>query len=818
MKKNISINISGIIFHIEEDGYEKLKHYLMSINRYFATYEDSAEIIADIESRIAEIFLARLGENKQVITIDDVEDLITTMGTVSDFEAAEEQYAEKTTYDQYSELHTEPKGQKRQQREGESASADTAAPSVKKLYRDLNRKILGGVASGIAHYLAIDPLWIRLIFLATFFDIFFFVSVSGIAVIGYIILWAITPGAYDLAEEARYKRLFRDPENRVLGGVGAGLAAYFGVDATVIRLLFVFGIFLGGTGLIVYFIFWFIAPEAKTLTDRMQMEGEPVTLANIEKKIKESLNLDEDDQENLLTKILLFPFRVIAMLIDFLGGVMQPMGGFVGQLLKVVAGGFMIFLSFAVVSALLIGIMALFGFTGQDWLQFGNVPADVVRRSFPAGGFAFGLVALLIPFLSLGMVGTSLLAGRRMVAKATALTLFGVWLIGLVGSAITLPSFIQSWQTEADYRTEMVLANTGQLFIIGLADNTKENGERVELTVRGYDGPEVKLVKVVEAHGTDREEAVVNAKMLEHQVRQEANLLALDGMATYKPNSIFRAQQVRVELYVPYGKEFIMKKSLRKVLRHTLYPFGYEGSELSDTTRWIFDENGLKCLSCPTRPKDETARSFDRENMEGYVKEFDNKDFARISVSDHFRVELRQSSQFEVLVEGDEQEVANVTVVQDGQDLKILYKGNAVGKEDLHIHIALPSLKYLALAGSTHTNIEGFEGERTEIVMSGTADCEANLSAEDLAITLSEKAELHLEGRGKQLQLVVSGAADANTVNFKAQQVNVTASDKGAAHVFASKQIEITSSGASEVTYKGKPKVVGATGNFSEAE
>src|SRR5688500_20374104 len=91
MKKNISINISGIIFHIEEDGYDTLKKYLDSINRYFSTFEDSSEILIDIESRIAEIFLSKLNEEKQVITAEDVSSLVATMGSVSDFKAAEEQ-------------------------------------------------------------------------------------------------------------------------------------------------------------------------------------------------------------------------------------------------------------------------------------------------------------------------------------------------------------------------------------------------------------------------------------------------------------------------------------------------------------------------------------------------------------------------------------------------------------------------------------------------------------------------------------------------------------------------------------------------------
>ena len=95
MKKNISINISGIIFHIEEDGYENLRRYLDSITRYFSSFEDSSEIMADIESRIAEIFLSRLNEGKQVITSEDVTSLIATMGSVNDFKAAEEPSAEQ---------------------------------------------------------------------------------------------------------------------------------------------------------------------------------------------------------------------------------------------------------------------------------------------------------------------------------------------------------------------------------------------------------------------------------------------------------------------------------------------------------------------------------------------------------------------------------------------------------------------------------------------------------------------------------------------------------------------------------------------------
>src|SRR5690349_16054550 len=139
MKKNISINISGIIFHIEEDGYETLRKYLDSINKYFSSFEDSSEIMADIESRIAEIFLSKLNEGKQVITAEDVSALITTMGSVSDFKAAEEQ--------EFSQAESAPKNDSSSERSSASTSSSenqnkTYTPP-KQLMRDQQRKIIG---------------------------------------------------------------------------------------------------------------------------------------------------------------------------------------------------------------------------------------------------------------------------------------------------------------------------------------------------------------------------------------------------------------------------------------------------------------------------------------------------------------------------------------------------------------------------------------------------------------------------------------------------------------------------------------------------
>src|SRR4051812_23395897 len=219
MKKNISINISGIIFHIEEDGYETLKKYLDSINRYFSNFEDSSEILADIESRIAEIFLSKLNEEKQVITSEDVNGLVATMGSVSDFKAVEDQDTVNT-----SSSSAEPKRNTSEQGQaGNTYSGAQTFTSSKQLLRDQKRKILGGVCAGLANYFNVDVLWIRLIFALPAF-------VYGLTFIVYIIMWIFVPGSYDLDEPVLSKKMYRDRERKVIGGVAGGAAAYLGVD------------------------------------------------------------------------------------------------------------------------------------------------------------------------------------------------------------------------------------------------------------------------------------------------------------------------------------------------------------------------------------------------------------------------------------------------------------------------------------------------------------------------------------------------------------------------------------------------------------
>jgi phage shock protein PspC (stress-responsive transcriptional regulator) len=455
MKKNISINISGIIFHIEEDGYENLKRYLDSINRYFSTFEDSSEILADIESRIAEIFLSKLNEEKQVITAEDVNSLIATMGSVNDFRAAEETQEQATSSSSTA---------------GTGAAGDTFNESrtyvpPKQLRRDQKRKILGGVCAGLGNYFNLDPLWFRLLFAALLFA-------GGFAVLVYVVMWIIVPGSYELEEPEFGKKMFRDPQSKIIGGVSGGVAAYFGIDVILVRVLFIVLTFAGGLGVFLYIILWVSLPEARTITDKMQMQGEPVTLSNIESNIKRNFNIREGESENTLTKIILFPFRLIGLLLTALGNIIEPLA----DVVRVVIGVLIILVGVSLVFSIVVTAAVLFGlFAGgvfaTPWMtEFHemDLPIEVFTRAFPGWIAIAGTVAALIPSIFLILLGASTIAKKLVFRATVGWSMLALFFVSVAMLAVGIPRIVYAFHEEGEYKVEKVYNVAGKTAVLRL--------------------------------------------------------------------------------------------------------------------------------------------------------------------------------------------------------------------------------------------------------------------------------------------------------------------------------------------------------------
>lgn len=174
MNKTVNINLAGIFFHVDEDAYKVLRNYLDTIKMSFKNTEGSLEIIADIEARIAELFSELLQSKAEVISLKEVEEVIAIMGQPEDYLDEEALNEEQPSFDSQSNTNIN-----------------------KKLYRDISDRYISGVCSGIGHYIGLDSLWVRLIFI-----LLLFVSAGTIVPI-YIILWVLVPEAITTADKLR---------------------------------------------------------------------------------------------------------------------------------------------------------------------------------------------------------------------------------------------------------------------------------------------------------------------------------------------------------------------------------------------------------------------------------------------------------------------------------------------------------------------------------------------------------------------------------------------------------------------------------------
>ena len=628
MKKTISINISGILFHIEEDGYVTLKNYLEAINKHFSHYEDNQEIFTDIENRIAEIFLSYLKNNKQVITAENVSNLIEKMGTIADFKAVEKDFEipisseeEKAEESDFYKYVTPPN------QEG--------TPGYKKLCRLPNKKILGGVCAGFAHYLAIDPLWTRLIAILLVFsggftvgndafnflswnfpwDFNFRFSFGWWTVIAYFVLWAILPVSYDEPEDKHVKKLFRNPDDRVIGGVSSGLAAYFNIDVLWVRLGFVGLVFAGGSGFVIYLILWIITPVAKSITDRIEMKGEAITLSNIENTIKKNLTSETEKGESS-NSLLMAPFRFLGEVINGIGKALGPFGRFLLEIVRIIFGLIIFFIGMIVVITPLILLGAYFELfsSGEFVYLFDTLPVMSLTELLPPGLAIVVAAVILIPGIVLTLLGISVLIKRSLIDARFGLVTFGLWLLSIMICAFQVPKIIGQFKEEATHVQENIMDMPEGTLVLKSTSNTDPINDfaLVSLTLEGNNNNQLSLDQYFRSNGRNYDDAVKNAASVGYHYSMVDSILTFDRKLEFGPDVRFRGQSLKQTLMIPYNQPFVIDKSLLPILKGTLYSNGYKINDVNGRNHWVFNENGLLCLNCPNDHKKTEADSLSR--------------------------------------------------------------------------------------------------------------------------------------------------------------------------------------------------------------
>lgn len=185
MKPTININLAGYPFTIDDDAYRLLKDYLDTIRYAFETQDDTEDLAADIESRIAEILVEKDPSGIRIITRDEISKVIERIGKPSEFIEIEQTVKYKDG---------KPSEETKVEEEKVipppyDPSRNYNAPFRKKLYRDPQNSMLGGVCSGLAYYLNIDVTIVRLLTV-----VLFFLSATTVG-IAYIVLWIVVPEA-----------------------------------------------------------------------------------------------------------------------------------------------------------------------------------------------------------------------------------------------------------------------------------------------------------------------------------------------------------------------------------------------------------------------------------------------------------------------------------------------------------------------------------------------------------------------------------------------------------------------------------------------
>lgn len=605
MKKIININFHSRVIPIEETAYEILQQYIASLRRYFANEEGRDEIIGDIENRFAELFSETLKKGAPCITDADVNGIIASMGRPEEFEGEGTGSAAAGT------TGTAGAGAAGGQQSGGYQQNWQYANEPRRLYRAENDKILGGVCAGLANYLKIDPAIVRIVFVLL-------TTGWGAGFLVYIVLWLILPTR--ALPAAVRKRLYRNPDDRVIGGVASGLAAYFHIEVWIPRLIFCLPLILGvassifnnvwfpwhhwggpvfftggfgGTLFVTYIVLWIVLPEAITASDKLEMRGEKVDLESIKNTIKSDLGSFKSRATEMGTEMrerfqdMGQQIRQSAQTFGTEAGpvIRRTSNGF-GHAVGVMFKAFFLFIA-GVIAFALIMVLAGLAFRGDGVLHLKNFILEGFWQNFLAWSAFF--LFLVIPVIALLTWLIRRISGTRSRSHYLGYTFATLWVIGLFSLIVLCGMVLNNFRSRqhVEEAVQLTQPSSGKMLVrtvrpINTYDDTDwwfdidlgRNSPfynlsedsillttvRVKILKSEDSFYHVNLIKF--SRGSSGARARELAGEIQFPLSQQDSLLNLpQGFALARGNK-FRNQQVRVEISVPVGKRIQIASSV----------------------------------------------------------------------------------------------------------------------------------------------------------------------------------------------------------------------------------------------------------------
>jgi phage shock protein PspC (stress-responsive transcriptional regulator)/heme/copper-type cytochrome/quinol oxidase subunit 2 len=581
MKQVININFQGRVVPIEVSAFELLKNYTESLSRYFSNEDGKEEIINDIESRIGELFQERLKNGIACITDDDVNAIIKSMGRPEDFENAEETSSQQSKASQQSSSQ-------------QSYQNTNTTFTHKRLYRDENNKIVGGVCSGMGNYFGIDPVIVRIIAVVLF----------GVVFLPYIILWIAVPSTASIEIGGTRKKLYRDGDDKIVAGVCSGIGNYFGFSPWIPRLIFLipflsfvfhwshFGFeefpnflrfsFSPGS-LFIYIILWLVIPEAITTAEKLEMKGEKIDMNSIKNSVMEEIKGVKQRAEKFGNEAKAFAAEKGKTVGADIGNVARRSSRSFGDIIVLIVKGFAYFIMGCVGFAL---VVALFGIAIAS---VGIFPLkDFVLRDGWQNILAWGT---LIFFIAVPVIGVITWIIRRLAkiksnGRIMRFTFISLWIIGWVCIISLIALVTKDFKASNNLTMQDIqLANpainkleiTAPDDIISYSYKSKGlhfalfsnitdedtffvNNVHFRIVKSNNDSFHVSIIKL--ADGKNRQDAENLAQQIKYDLTQTDSLLKTPlGIPIYKNNK-FRNQHVIITVAVPVGKRIKINQSI----------------------------------------------------------------------------------------------------------------------------------------------------------------------------------------------------------------------------------------------------------------
>jgi len=425
------------------------------------------------------------------------------------------------------------------------------------------------------------------------------------------------------------KKLFRDSDDKFLGGVCSGLAHYFGMDVIWMRLLWLVLFFFFGTGFLIYILLWILIPQAETTAEKLQMKGEPVNISNIERKIREEFqdvsSRVKSGVNEVSDTVRSSEFKNKAKsglqeVIDTIGkiilAILKVFGKFIGALLIFIAAITLIAL---IVGAFSWGSVEMLGFEG-DYIQYPPFFFDSILPMWLL--VVFGFLAIAIPFVVLFMLGLKILSSNvKSFSTTTKLSLLGVWIIAILGLSFAGINFAtQNAYDGVHNQTEdlpIAISDTLAIKMIGndnlsnekelrrshnyetVFDNDSEKlyATRVNVDIKPTDKATAFVKIRKESDGKNRLTANKDAESIEYKFSLTEKNLLLNGYFLSDLKNKFKDQLIDITVYLPVNSIVYLDASTQTYLNDVDNVQNiYDG----DMPKHYFKmtENGLECLDC----------------------------------------------------------------------------------------------------------------------------------------------------------------------------------------------------------------------------